>query len=101
MNKDVVETSRLERRSLAFGAPIRLGADEERGEFLDRLADALFLVPPGYAGGHPWLGWLTALLAVFTAYIGVLGGALSQRQDFGGILPKQSAEPRDQGSRSL
>jgi phosphatidylglycerophosphate synthase len=58
-------------------------------EMPDRLADALFLVPLGYAGGYPWLGWLTALLAVLTAYIRVLGGALGQRQDFGGILPKQ------------
>jgi phosphatidylglycerophosphate synthase len=58
-------------------------------EIPDRLADALFLVPLGYAGGYPWLGWLTALLAVLTAYIRVVGGALGQRQDFGGILPKQ------------
>jgi phosphatidylglycerophosphate synthase len=58
-------------------------------EMPDRLADALFLVPLGYAGGYPWLGWLTALLAVLTAYIRVLGGALGQRQDFGGVLPKQ------------
>jgi phosphatidylglycerophosphate synthase len=46
-------------------------------------------VPLGYAGGYPWLGWLTALLAVLTAYIRVRGGALGQRQNFGGILPKQ------------
>ena len=58
-------------------------------EMPDRLADSLFLVPLGYAGGDPWLGWLAALLAVLTAYIRVLGGALGQRQDFGGILPKQ------------
>jgi phosphatidylglycerophosphate synthase len=58
-------------------------------EIPDRLADALFLVPLGYAGGYPWLGWLTTLLAVLTAYIRVVGGALGQRQDFGGILPKQ------------
>jgi phosphatidylglycerophosphate synthase len=37
----------------------------------------------------PWLGWLAALLAILTAYIRVLGGALGQAQDFGGILPKQ------------
>jgi len=58
-------------------------------EVPDRLADALFLVPLGYASGYPWLGWLAALLAVLTAYIRVLGGALGQPQDFGGILPKQ------------
>ena len=58
-------------------------------EIPDRLADPLFLVPLGYAAGHPWLGWLTALLAVLTAYIRVLGGSLGQPQDFGGLLPKQ------------
>jgi phosphatidylglycerophosphate synthase len=58
-------------------------------EIPDRLADALFLVPLGYAAGCVWLGWLAALLAVLTAYIRVLGGALGQQQDFGGILPKQ------------
>jgi phosphatidylglycerophosphate synthase len=58
-------------------------------EIPDRLADALFLVPLGYASGYPWLGWLAALLAVFTAYVRVLGGALGQPQDFGGTLPKQ------------
>ena len=58
-------------------------------EIPDRLADPLFLVPLGYAGGYPWLGWLAALLAVLTAYIRVLGGALGQTQDFGGLLPKQ------------
>jgi phosphatidylglycerophosphate synthase len=58
-------------------------------EIPDRVADPLFLVPLGYAAGYSWLGWLAALLAVFTAYIRVLGGALGQQQDFGGILPKQ------------
>ena len=58
-------------------------------EIPDRLADPLFLVPLGYAAGYPWLGWLTALLAVLTAYVRVLGGALGQLQDFGGLLPKQ------------
>jgi len=58
-------------------------------EILDRLAGALFLVPLDYASGYPWLGWLAALLAALTAYVGVLGGAFGQPQDFGGILPKQ------------
>jgi phosphatidylglycerophosphate synthase len=58
-------------------------------EIPDRIADPLFLMPLGYAAGYSWLGWLAALLAVLTAYIRVLGGALGQEQDFGGILPKQ------------
>jgi phosphatidylglycerophosphate synthase len=58
-------------------------------EVPDRLSDALFLVPLGYLAGYPWLGWLAALLAVLTAFVRVLGGALGQPQNFGGILPKQ------------
>jgi phosphatidylglycerophosphate synthase len=58
-------------------------------EIPDRLADLLFLAPLGYAAGYPLLGWLAALLAVLTAYVRVLGGALGQPQDFGGLLPKQ------------
>ena len=58
-------------------------------EIPDRVSDPLFLVPLGYAAGYSLLGWLAALLAVLTAYIRVLGGALGQQQDFGGFLPKQ------------
>jgi phosphatidylglycerophosphate synthase len=58
-------------------------------EMPDRLSDALFFIPLGYAADCPWLGWLTALLACLTAYIRVLGGALGQVQNFGGVLPKQ------------
>jgi phosphatidylglycerophosphate synthase len=55
----------------------------------DRIADCFLLVPLGYACSTGWLGWLAAVLAILTAYIRVLGGALGQVQDFGGLLPKQ------------
>ena len=58
-------------------------------ELPDRLADAFFLVPLGYFLEADWLGWLLALLAVFTAYLRLLGGALGQVQDFSGIMAKQ------------
>lgn len=58
-------------------------------EMPDRVADSVLLVPLGYAGGWPWLGWAAALGAVTTAYIRVLGGALGQRQDFSGVMAKQ------------
>ncbi|MCX7513980.1 CDP-alcohol phosphatidyltransferase family protein [Frateuria hangzhouensis] len=57
-------------------------------ELPDRLADSLFLVALGYAVAVPWLGWLAALLAAFTAYIRALGGALGQAQDFRGPMAK-------------
>jgi phosphatidylglycerophosphate synthase len=59
----------------------------------DRAADAILFIAAGYA--LPWtawggaLGWAAALLAVLTAYVRVLGGALGQRQDFSGPLAKQ------------
>ena len=57
-------------------------------ELPDRIADSLFLVALGHAGGLPWLGWLGALLAALTAYIRVMGGALGLAQDFRGPLAK-------------
>jgi phosphatidylglycerophosphate synthase len=58
-------------------------------EFPDRISDSLLLVPVGYAAGCAWLGWLAALLAALTAYVRVFGGALGQKQAFGGIMAKQ------------
>jgi phosphatidylglycerophosphate synthase len=58
-------------------------------ELPDRLADSLFLVAAGYAAQVPWLGWCAALLAVTTAYIRALGGALGLPQDFRGPMAKQ------------
>ncbi|WP_111640684.1 CDP-alcohol phosphatidyltransferase family protein [Marinimicrobium alkaliphilum] len=57
-------------------------------EVPDRIADAALLVALGYATGLDWLGWLAALLAVLTAYVRVLGGALGLSQDFRGPQAK-------------
>jgi phosphatidylglycerophosphate synthase len=57
-------------------------------EFPDRIADALLLVALGYAIQLAWLGWLSALLAVLTAYIRVFGGSLGLPQDFTGPMAK-------------
>jgi phosphatidylglycerophosphate synthase len=58
-------------------------------EVPDRLADSLFLVAAGYAVGSHWLGWCAALMAMLTAYIRTLGGALGQPQAFLGPMAKQ------------
>jgi phosphatidylglycerophosphate synthase len=55
----------------------------------DRIADALLIVPLGYAVSAPWLGWAGALAAVATAYVRALGGALGLKQDFRGPMAKQ------------
>lgn len=63
-------------------------------ELPDRLADALFLIGAGYAASDaapvlgPALGWLSALLAVLTAYVRELGRALDRPADFSGPLAK-------------
>ena len=70
----------------------RTPAGEVYNDLPDRLADALILVAAGYAipgvGWAPDLGWAAALLAVLTAYVRVLGGALGLSQDFGGPMAK-------------
>jgi phosphatidylglycerophosphate synthase len=57
-------------------------------EIPDRLADVIFLAAAGYACAFPELGWLAAVLAVATAYIRCLGGALGFEQDFCGPIAK-------------
>lgn len=57
-------------------------------EVPDRIEDTLFLVGAGYLAGYAELGWLCAVLAVFTAYIRAFGASLGQSQDFGGPCAK-------------
>lgn len=57
-------------------------------EIPDRLADVFFLVAAGYGCLMPDLGWAAAVLAVATAYIRCLGGALGYEQDFCGPIAK-------------
>ena len=58
----------------------------------DRISDALILVPAGYAVPDlpygPVLGWCAALLAIFTAYVRLLGGAAGLTQSFMGPMAK-------------
>lgn len=62
-------------------------------EIPDRIDDILILVGAGYAltwwSWGPALGWLTALLAVLTAYVRLLGGSLGIAQSFSGPMAKQ------------
>ncbi|KQT54485.1 hypothetical protein ASG43_02500 [Aureimonas sp. Leaf454] len=54
----------------------------------DRLEDTAILVGFGYAAAWPELGFVAAILAVFTAYVRMLGGALGLPQDFRGPMAK-------------
>lgn len=62
-------------------------------EIPDRIADVLVLAGAGYATpSAPWgaaLGWTAAALALFTAYVRVLGGSLGVTQIFAGPMAKQ------------
>ncbi len=59
----------------------------------DRIADVVILVGAGYAARElPYgvtLGWTAAVLAVFTAYVRLLGGSLGLRPHFIGPMAKQ------------
>jgi phosphatidylglycerophosphate synthase len=55
----------------------------------DRISDVLILVGAGYSAHASTLGWLTAVLAVLTAYVRVLGGSLGATQHFIGPMAKQ------------
>jgi phosphatidylglycerophosphate synthase len=59
----------------------------------DRIADAVVFICAGYAARtHPFgieLGFIAAILAVFTAYVRMLGGASGLKQSFIGPMAKQ------------
>jgi phosphatidylglycerophosphate synthase len=58
----------------------------------DRIADTVILVAAGHAVAagtwDPMLGWAAAVMAMFTAYVRVLGGALGTPQYFVGPQSK-------------
>ena len=59
----------------------------------DRIADALIFIGAGYAAKQHWfgveLGFIAAALAIFTAYVRMLGGASGLEQSFIGPMAKQ------------
>jgi phosphatidylglycerophosphate synthase len=54
----------------------------------DRLADTVILVTAGYAAAQGELGWACAIVAMLTAYVRALGGALGTPQFFFGPQSK-------------
>lgn len=61
-------------------------------DFPDRFSDLFMYVGAGYSitlgSWGPLLGWVAGTMAVLTAYIRVLTGALGLKQDFGGVMSK-------------
>jgi phosphatidylglycerophosphate synthase len=78
---------------LAIEGGLKTRTGDLYNEVPDRIADIAILIGAGYAAHHyPFgveLGWATALVAVLTAYVRLLGGSLGQVQDFGGPMAKQ------------
>ena len=69
------------------GQSSKLG--ELYNEIPDRIADALILIGAGYAvGGQPIPGFLAAALAIFVAYIRVIGNSVGARDLFLGPMAK-------------
>jgi phosphatidylglycerophosphate synthase len=59
----------------------------------DRIADPIIFIGAGYAARQHWfgveLGFIAATLAIFTAYVRMLGGAAGLKQSFIGPMAKQ------------
>ena len=76
---------------LAVEGGLKSPTGELFNEIPDRIADALILVPLGYAGKTDLtiaLGWTAACGAIFTAYVRALGASLLQKHDFCGPMAK-------------
>lgn len=78
-----------------FDGMVAIGTDrasplgELFNEVPDRVSDGATLIGLGYAVfSVPWLGYLAALLAVFTAYVRAMGKAAGTGNDFRGPMAK-------------
>jgi phosphatidylglycerophosphate synthase len=78
---------------LAVEHGLKSAAGEIFNDLPDRVSDAFILIGVGYATPE-WpaaslLGWSSALTALFTAYVRVLGGSIGATQQFVGPMAKQ------------
>lgn len=73
--------------AVASGKTSRLG--DLYNEVPDRISDAIILIALGWAaGGSPMLGFIAALIALFVAYVRLVGAAVGVGHDFCGPLAK-------------
>ena len=64
-----------------------------RGEIMndlpDRISDVVIFAGVAHSGlMNPFVGYWAALLALLTAYVGLLGQAVGVRREFGGVMSK-------------
>ncbi len=72
---------------------IAAGKASARGEILndlpDRISDVIIFAGVAHSGWmHPIFGYWTAIFALLTAYVGILGQAVGGRREFGGWMSK-------------
>jgi phosphatidylglycerophosphate synthase len=77
---------------LAIEGGLKSATGDLYNEVPDRFADVALFLGAGYAVPDAWgplLAWSTALVAVLTAYVRLLGGSLGLTQEFIGPFAKQ------------
>lgn len=73
--------------ALASGQASRRG--EIVNELPDRFSDVLIFVGVAHSGlCFPVLGYWAAIMALLTAYVGILGQAVGAKRQFGGVMSK-------------
>ena len=74
--------------AVEFGKGTATGA--LMNEVPDRISDIVLMIGAGFAiGGDQTLGYLTAITALFTAYVRVAGISMGTPAFFGGLMAKQ------------
>src|SRR5436189_4616770 len=72
---------------------VAAGKASARGEIVndlpDRVSDVIIFVGVAHSGlMNPFIGYWTAILSLFTAYVGLFGHAIGAQREFGGIISK-------------
>ncbi len=72
---------------------VAAGKASARGEIVndlpDRISDVIIFLGIAHSDlMNPLIGYWTAILSLFTAYVGLLGQAIGGRRQFGGIMSK-------------
>jgi len=72
---------------------VAAGKANARGEIMndlpDRISDVIIFVGVAHSGlMNPVIGYWTAILSLFTAYVGLFGQAIGGRREFAGVMSK-------------
>jgi phosphatidylglycerophosphate synthase len=72
---------------------VAAGKASARGEIVndlpDRISDVIIFAGVAHSGlMNPVIGYWTAILSLFAAYVGLFGQALGRQREFGGIMSK-------------